>query len=82
MITDSDARPTAHWADIRGRITESALRASVRERAIAIFSRLAKAEATCHGAPEDKVYFYEIADWGSLVDIIGAASVLDMSSPT
>ncbi|SMR83980.1 hypothetical protein SAMN04488030_0130 [Aliiroseovarius halocynthiae] len=79
VITASDAPPTAHWADIRARIAESALRTPVQERAIAIFSKLAEAEAACHGVTVDQVHFHEIADWDSLADIIGAASVLESS---
>ncbi len=73
----TDAPATKHWANIRKFIQTSALRAPVQARAIAIFELLAQAEATCHGVPPERVHFHEIADWDSLADIIGAASVLE-----
>jgi hypothetical protein len=77
VVCAHSAPPTAHWSDIRQRMVKSALRPNVRERAIAIFGLLAEAEAKCHGLPIEQVHFHEIADWDSLADIIGAASVLE-----
>ena len=75
----SDAPPTHHWRDIRAFIETSACPAPVRDRAIAIFTLLAEAEAVCHGVPVDDVHFHEIADWDSLADIVGIASLIERS---
>ncbi len=77
IVTSSDAPPTAHWSSIRQTIECSPLRQVVKERAIAIFELLAEAEADCHGVPKERVHFHEIADWDSLADIVGAASLLE-----
>lgn len=77
VTTASDAPPTSQWRDIRAFIDGSGLDAPVKARALAIFALLAEAEATCHGVAPDEVHFHEIADWDSLADIIGAASVID-----
>ena len=54
----------------------------MRERAIAIFTELAEAEAAVHGVPVDEVHFHEIADWDSVADIVGAAWLIEALAPT
>jgi uncharacterized protein (TIGR00299 family) protein len=49
----------------------------VRDRAIAIFTGLAEAEAAVHGVAVDEVHFHELADWDSVADIVGAASLIE-----
>jgi uncharacterized protein (DUF111 family) len=53
----------------------------VRERAVAIFTDLAEAEAAVHGVPVDEVHFHEIADWDSVADIVGASWLIEALSP-
>lgn len=69
------APPTHHWHDIRSFLETSNGPPAVRDRAVAIFSGLAEAEAICHGVAVDDVHFHEIADWDSLADIVGIASL-------
>src|SRR5262249_34032633 len=45
--------------------------------AVAIFTRLAVAEATVHGVPVDDVHFHELGSVDTLVDVCGAAALLD-----
>jgi uncharacterized protein (TIGR00299 family) protein len=66
-------RPPAHFADLRSGLQAAPLDARVRDRAIAIFTGLAEAEAAVHGVPVDEVHFHELADWDSVADIVGAA---------
>ncbi|MGX9848982.1 nickel pincer cofactor biosynthesis protein LarC [Limimaricola litoreus] len=73
----AEAPPTHHWSDIRRMIEATALRAPVKQAAIAIFTGLAEAEAACHGIAVERVHFHEIADWDSIADIIAAASLID-----
>ena len=53
----------------------------MRERAIAIFTELAEAEAAVHGVAVDEVHFHELADWDSVADIVGAASLIEALAP-
>lgn len=65
------------WTSIRQEIEQSSLRPEVKAGAIAIFTLLAEVEALCHDIPAENVHFHELADWDSIADIIGAASVIE-----
>jgi uncharacterized protein (TIGR00299 family) protein len=74
---DDPDGPPAHFADIRAGLQAAPLDAAVRDRAIAIFTGLAEAEAAVHGVAVDEVHFHELADWDSVADIVGAASLIE-----
>ena len=69
---------TGNYKDICKRLSDSALPPAVIERAIDIFHRLAVAEGAVHGKSIDAVHFHEIADWDSICDIVGTATILDL----
>ncbi len=66
-----------HWRDLRERLSRAPLAASVRARAIAIFERLAEAEAWVHGVPTEEATFHEVGAWDSIADIVAAAYLID-----
>lgn len=61
-----------HWSDIRSRIEASPYSDAVRRRALAVFGRIARAEAAIHGVAEDHVHFHEVGGIDAQVDILGA----------
>jgi len=61
-----------HLADIRDIIFNSRLGDGVKERAAAIFGRLAEAEARVHGVPVERVHFHEVGAVDAIVDVVGA----------
>lgn len=69
----STAEQTAHrhLSDIAAILNRSALDADVRSRALAIFTRLADAEAAVHGTTRDEVHFHEVGALDAIVDIVG-----------
>jgi uncharacterized protein (TIGR00299 family) protein len=66
------------FADIHALIQESPLSSWVKEKAIAVFSRIARAEGKIHGKPADQVHFHEVGAVDSIVDIVGAAVCLEL----
>ena len=65
-------------ADITALLDTAQLPARAHERALAVFRRLAEAEATIHGVTADEVTFHEVGAVDSIVDIVGAALALDL----
>ena len=70
------AHDHTHWRDIRQRLQTADLDDGVRDVAIAIFTRLAKAEAAVHSIAVDDVAFHEVGAWDSIVDIVASAAIV------
>lgn len=63
--------------DLVERVERAALPAGVRERAVAVLTRLGEAEARVHGVPFDEVHLEELGSDDTLVDVVGVSSALD-----
>jgi uncharacterized protein (TIGR00299 family) protein len=67
-----------HLSHIRKIIEDSKLSDRVKQRAVAIFTRLAEAEAKVHNEPIEKVHFHEVGALDAIVDVVGAAICIDL----
>ncbi len=68
----SHAHPHRSLPEIERLIGQSALSPSARDRAVALFRRLAEAEAAIHQMPVDRVHLHEVGALDSIIDIVGA----------
>jgi uncharacterized protein (TIGR00299 family) protein len=65
------------WRGIRALIGGAALPPRVRDRALAVFGRLAAAEAHVHGIAVEDVHFHEVGAWDSIADVVGVCAALE-----
>ena len=66
------------FREIRDLIQRSPLADWVREKAVAVFHRVAIAEGKIHGVVPEEVHFHEVGAVDSIVDIVGACIALDL----
>jgi len=70
-------QPSRKLRDIEQLIAHSPFSASVKERALKVFSRLAEAEGKLHNMPPEKVHFHEVGAVDSILDIVGTCIALE-----
>ncbi len=61
------------FADISRLIMGSRLAERIKKTSLAIFEKIAEAEAQVHGTPIEQVSFHEVGAIDSIIDIVGAA---------
>jgi hypothetical protein len=62
------------WADVRRLIADADLDPPVRDLALAVFERLARAEARVHGMEPDEVHFHEVGAHDAIADVVGTCA--------
>jgi uncharacterized protein (TIGR00299 family) protein len=73
--------PHRSFREIAERIENSGLDSGVKRRALAIFTRLAVAEAKLHGTSPEEVVFHEVGAIDAIADVVGAAAGIDWLRP-
>ena len=69
-----------HWSGIRDQINAAALAPMLKQRVLAVFTRLAEAEASVHGTSVEAVHFHEVGAIDALVDVVGVcAAIYDLN---
>jgi pyridinium-3,5-bisthiocarboxylic acid mononucleotide nickel chelatase len=75
-----DGPPHRRYAEIRDLVTRGT-EGRVRDLAIAIFDKVAAAEAMLHGVPVERVEFHEVGAIDSIVDTVGTAAAVAWLAP-
>jgi pyridinium-3,5-bisthiocarboxylic acid mononucleotide nickel chelatase len=65
------------YKDIVRLIEEADFSQQVKDISLRIFKKIAEAEGLIHGVPLEKVHFHEVGAVDSIIDIIGAAILID-----
>jgi uncharacterized protein (TIGR00299 family) protein len=63
-----------HLADISRILGKAPLPELVRDRALAVFTRLAEAEAAVHGTDIQSLHFHEVGAVDAIIDIVGVVA--------
>ena len=74
----ADAGHSRNFGQISELIHNSRLNDWVKQKAVAVFLRVARAEGKIHGMPPFAVHFHEVGAVDSIVDIVGACVALDL----
>ncbi len=69
--------PHRSLSDVREIIEGGSLSEPVTQRSLAIFGRLAEAEAAVHNCTVDKIHFHEVGAVDAIADIVGVSVALD-----
>ncbi len=70
-------QPHRHLGDIIAIVGQSELEERVKQKSIAIFERIARAEGRVHGIEPSQVHFHEVGAVDSILDIAGTVFCLD-----
>lgn len=76
VASTAAAHPHRAWPDVRALLEEAALPAAVRGPALAVFGRLADAEAHVHDVDPEHVVFHEVGAWDAIADVVGVCAAL------
>ena len=71
-----------NWSGIRDQINAAALAPMLKQRVLAVFTRLAEAEASVHGTSVEAVHFHEVGAIDALVDVVGVCAAIDDLNPS
>ncbi|MBD5656939.1 MAG: LarC family nickel insertion protein, partial [Candidatus Eremiobacteraeota bacterium] len=66
-----------HLADVLAILDRSGLAATQKERARAVYVRLAEAEAKMHGTTVENIHFHEVGATDAILDVAGTIVALD-----
>ncbi len=65
-----------HLADMQTLLAAAALPEVIRQGALAVFGRLAAAEAAVHGCSPEEIHFHEVGAVDAIIDVVGTVAGL------
>jgi pyridinium-3,5-bisthiocarboxylic acid mononucleotide nickel chelatase len=77
-VTTAHEHAHRHLSEILRIIYDSRLSDRVKQRAAAVFSRLAEAEARVHNEAVDQIHFHEVGALDAILDVVGASICFDL----
>ena len=78
VLNAKNLPPLSAFPQIERQIRKSALPERIQDQALAIFNRLAKAEASVHGRRRQQTHLHEVGEVDTLVDVTGAVIGLSL----
>jgi uncharacterized protein (TIGR00299 family) protein len=73
VIENQENEKHRHLRHIEELINKSSLSETIKQKSLAIFDKVAVAEAKVHNISKEKVHFHEVGALDSIADIVGAA---------
>jgi uncharacterized protein (TIGR00299 family) protein len=77
-ISIPEKQPHRHLRHIEEMLGESSLAPAVKEKTLAVFTRLAEVEGKLHGKPPGSVHFHEVGAVDAILDIAGTCAGLEL----
>jgi uncharacterized protein (TIGR00299 family) protein len=77
VVENQENEKHRHLRHIEELINESSLSEGIKKKSLAIFDKVAVAEAKVHNISKEKVHFHEVGALDSIADIVGAAICQD-----
>jgi pyridinium-3,5-bisthiocarboxylic acid mononucleotide nickel chelatase len=76
-LDPAEHQPHRHLRHIVEIIEAADLSDRVKQRSIAVFTRLAEAEAKVHGTTVEKIHFHEVGAVDAIIDVVGTVAGLE-----
>ncbi len=73
-----EPQPHRHLTNIADILAASDLSNTIRKKSLAVFTRLARAEATVHGTTPEHIHFHEVGAVDALIDIVGTVAGFEL----
>ncbi len=78
VLLEQDQGHGRHLSDITALLEQSTLSETVCRKSLAVFTKLADAEAKIHGTTREEIHFHEVGAVDAIVDITGSCVLLEM----
>lgn len=81
-INSTADQPQRKLDDIQTLLQKAKISPFVRDKSLAVFQALARAEARVHGLPVEAIHFHEVGAVDSIIDIVGSLQALELLGVT